>query len=93
MSVAEDRGHGRDQRRCLRDLGHRESGWDETATNPSSGAGGIPQALPKSKMGSRAQGSGWRAAYAQVKWMLDYIRGRYGNPCGAVSFHNSHNWY
>lgn len=93
LSIAQAQGYGRSQRGCLADLGHRESGWDETALNPSSGAGGIPQALPPSKMGSAAQGSGWRAAYAQVKWMLSYIRDRYGTPCGAIGFHNSNNWY
>lgn len=93
VSIARAQGYGRGQRGCLVTLGYLESGWDETARNSSSGAGGIPQALPPSKMGHRAQGSGWRAAYAQVKWMLDYIRDRYGTPCGAVAWHTSHNWY
>lgn len=78
---------------CRVELNHRESGWEETATNPTSGAYGIPQGLPGSKMGAEAQGSGWRAALAQLIWQLGYVTQRYGGYCGALAFHNGHNWY
>lgn len=69
-----------------------ESGYDVTATNPSSGAYGIPQALPGSKMASA--GSNWQtSARTQIKWMLGYIRGRYGNPVNAWNFHLANGWY
>ena len=70
----------------------RESGWSVTATNPSSGAYGLGQALPGSKMAS--EGSDWRTnPVTQIKWVLSYMDGRYGSPCGAQSFWESHNWY
>ncbi|WP_019629472.1 hypothetical protein [Actinomadura atramentaria] len=76
---------------CLVNLWNRESGWRTTAANPS-GAYGIPQALPGSKMASA--GSDWRtSARTQIKWGLGYIKGRYGTPCGAWSFFQSHNSY
>jgi len=69
-----------------------ESGYDVSATNPSSGAYGIPQALPGSKMASA--GSNWKTSAAtQIKWMLGYIRGRYGNPVNAWNFHLANGWY
>ncbi len=70
----------------------RESGWSVTATNPSSGAYGLGQALPGSKMASA--GSDWRTnPVTQIKWTLGYMDERYGSPCGAQSFWESHNWY
>ncbi len=77
----------------LKGLWMRESGWSETATNPSSGAYGIPQALPASKMGAAAQGAGPAAARAQIKWGLGYIADRYGSPSAADAFQRSNNWY
>lgn len=69
-----------------------ESGWDYKATNPSSGAYGIPQALPGSKMASA--GSDWRTSGdTQLRWMMDYVQGRYGDPNKAWAFHQKHNWY
>ena len=66
---------------CLEKLWTKESGWNEKAANPS-GAYGIPQALPGSKMGS--EGSDWRTNPAtQIKWGLGYVKGRYNTPCGA----------
>jgi hypothetical protein len=57
-----------------------------------SGAYGIPQSLPASKM--RAAGADYMTNPAtQIKWGLNYIRGRYGNPAGALAFHNANNWY
>lgn len=68
-----------------------ESGYDVTAENPS-GAYGIPQALPGSKMASA--GPNWQtSARTQIKWMLGYIRSTYGNPVNAWNFHLAHNWY
>lgn len=77
---------------CLHTLWHRESGWNYRATNPSSGAYGIPQALPGGKMASA--GADWRTNPAtQIRWGLGYIQGRYGSPCGALNHSYAHNWY
>ncbi|MDR1513921.1 MAG: lytic transglycosylase domain-containing protein, partial [Propionibacteriaceae bacterium] len=77
---------------CLKSLWERESGWRYNASNPYSGAYGIPQALPGSKMASA--GADWRTnPETQIIWGLGYIAGRYSTPCGAWSFFQSHNWY
>lgn len=90
--LAAARGWGDDQFGCLEALWTRESGWSTTAGNKSSGAYGIPQALPGSKMASA--GPNWRTdASTQIKWGLGYISGRYGTPCGAWAHFKSHNWY
>lgn len=82
-------GFGEDQWSCLYNLWQRESGWRTTAGNPSSGAYGIPQALPGSKMGP-----GWQNdATVQIRWGLGYIKGRYNTPCGAWSAFLSKGWY
>ncbi|RIX29992.1 aggregation-promoting factor C-terminal-like domain-containing protein [Amnibacterium setariae] len=66
---------------CLVSLWNRESGWNAHAANPS-GAYGIPQALPGSKMG--VGGGDWQNDYrVQIRWGIGYIAGRYGSPCGA----------
>jgi hypothetical protein len=71
---------------------NHESGWNEHAANPSSGAYGIPQALPGSKMSSA--GSDWRNnAMTQISWGLGYVGARYGDPCRAWSFWQAHHWY
>jgi hypothetical protein len=86
------RGWGEDQFSCLVSLWKKESGWRVNASNPSSGAYGIPQALPGSKMGSA--GSDWATNPAtQITWGLGYITGRYGTPCGAWSHSQAKNWY
>lgn len=86
------RGWGEDQFSCLVALWNKESGWRVNAANPSSGAYGIPQALPGSKMGSA--GSDWATNPAtQITWGLGYISGRYGSPCGAWSHSQAVNWY
>ncbi|GAA2521655.1 G5 domain-containing protein [Rarobacter incanus] len=91
-AIAKDMVGDDEQFACLDALWQRESGWRVTAANSSSGAYGIPQALPGSKMASA--GSDWRTSAAtQIKWGLGYIKGRYGTPCGAWSFFKSHNWY
>jgi hypothetical protein len=77
---------------CLNLLWNRESGWNYQATNPSSGAYGIPQALPGYKMATIA--SDWRTNPAtQIKWGLNYIAERYGNPCGAWGHSQATGWY
>jgi hypothetical protein len=77
---------------CLNSLWERESGWNYRAYNASSGAYGIPQALPGSKMGSVA--SDWRTNPAtQIKWGLNYIADRYSSPCGAWAHSESSGWY
>lgn len=69
-----------------------ESGWDHTATNPSSGAYGLVQALPASKMASA--GSDWKTNPAtQIKWGLNYMNERYGSPVGAWNFWQANHWY
>jgi hypothetical protein len=83
---------GSTQYRCLNLLWTRESGWNPAAFNPDSGAYGIPQALPGSKMS--AFGSDWRTnPMTQVRWGLSYIAGRYGTACGAWSHSQSVGWY
>lgn len=68
-----------------------ESGWRVNATNPSSGAYGLPQSLPGSKMA--AAGRDWRTnPITQLKWMKSYVS-RYGGGPGAAAFWRSHHWY
>jgi hypothetical protein len=87
-----DRGWGSSQFSCLVSLWNRESGWNYQATNASSGAYGIPQALPGSKMASA--GSDWRTnPVTQIRWGLDYISDRYGTPCGAWGHSEATGWY
>ena len=76
---------------CLLDLWNHESGWRYDAENPS-GAYGIPQALPGSKMASA--GADWATNPAtQIKWGLGYIKAIYGNPCGAWAFWQHNGYY
>lgn len=76
---------------CLNNIWTRESGWVYTAENPS-GAYGIPQALPGSKMASA--GSDWMTNPAtQIKWGLGYIKAVYGDPCSAWAFWQGHDYY
>ncbi|WP_018351605.1 lytic transglycosylase domain-containing protein [Longispora albida] len=85
-------GFGLDQMPCLSKLWTKESKWNVTAKNSSSGAYGIPQALPGSKMAT--VGSDWQtSAETQIKWGLGYIKGRYGTPCGAWSHSQATGWY
>ncbi len=77
---------------CLVKLWNRESHWNHRAHNSRSGAHGIPQALPGSKM--RSAGSDWRTnAITQIRWGLGYVHSRYSTPCGAWSHFRSHGWY
>ncbi|WP_433389999.1 lytic transglycosylase domain-containing protein [Micromonospora sp. KLBMP9576] len=85
-------GFGMDQFPCLNKLWNKESGWNHKARNSSSGAYGIPQALPGSKMGSVADD--WQTNPAtQIKWGLGYIEGRYGSPCKAWAHSQDVGWY
>ena len=87
-------GWGLDQFGCLNSLWMGESGWRYTAENSSSGAYGIPQSLPGSKMGTVA--SDWRTnPVTQIRWGLKYIKSSYGTPCGAWGAWQSRSphWY
>jgi hypothetical protein len=77
---------------CLDPLWAHESGWSVTAYNAGSGAYGIPQALPGSRMASA--GPDWQNnAATQIRWGLDYIKGTYGSPCGAWDHEQATGWY
>ncbi len=76
---------------CLNNIWTRESNWRYNAAN-ASGAYGIPQALPGSKMASA--GPNWQTnPTTQIKWGLGYIKERYGSPCNAWAFWEAHTWY
>jgi uncharacterized protein YabE (DUF348 family) len=85
-------GFGEDQWPCLYNLWMRESGWKTTAGNQSSGAYGIPQALPASKMAVVGPDYLTDAA-TQITRGLGYVKGRYGTPCGAWSSFQAKGWY
>lgn len=85
-------GWGQDQYSCLVKLWERESNWRYNAENSSSGAYGIPQALPGRKMAS--EGSDWKTnAQTQIKWGVKYIAGRYKTPCNALHHSDEVGWY
>ena len=85
-------GWGGDQMGCLLKLWNQESSWMTNATNPSSGAYGVAQALPPEKYAST--GADWLTSYrTQINWGLGYIASRYGSPCGAWDHEVSNNWY
>jgi hypothetical protein len=87
-----DAGFKIDQFPCLDKLWDRESGWNAHASNSSTGAYGIPQALPGSKMASA--GADWQTNPAtQIKWGIGYIKAIYGDPCKAWSFWQANNYY
>ncbi|MFD9408890.1 transglycosylase SLT domain-containing protein [Streptomyces sp. NPDC059989] len=80
------------QFQCFSNIINQESTWNYKAVNSSSGAYGLVQALPGSKMASA--GADWRTNPAtQIKWGLNYMEDRYGSPCGAWSFHQANGWY
>ncbi len=94
QTLAAARGWSGPQWAALKNLWNGESGWNERALNKSSGAYGIPQSLPASKMASA--GSDWKTnAGTQIKWGLGYIASRYGNPLNAYSawLSRSPHWY
>lgn len=87
-----DVGYGLDQMPCLEKLWTKESGWNHLSANRSTGAYGIPQALPGSKMAS--YGDDWETNPAtQIKWGLSYIKNRYSTPCGAWQHFLDTGWY
>ncbi|MFC9505631.1 aggregation-promoting factor C-terminal-like domain-containing protein [Streptomyces sp. NPDC057002] len=80
------------QFQCFSNIVDHESDWNYKAVNPSSGAYGMFQALPGTKMSSA--GADWRTNPAtQIKWGLGYMNDRYGSPCDAWSFWQANNWY
>jgi len=90
--AADEFGWGDDQFGCLSSLWNKESGWNYQAQNGSSGAYGIPQALPGSKMSTVA--SDWETnPLTQIRWGLTYIQQTYGTPCSAWGHSQAVNWY
>lgn len=77
---------------CLVKLWNRESGWNPNSHNSSSGAHGIPQSLPASKMASEGADY-YTNGYTQIRWGLKYIKGRYGSPSAAWAHSQSKGWY
>lgn len=71
----------------------RESGWNQFALNPSSGAYGIAQALPPTKYPFAGQAAGGSNPAAQISWMEGYMRSRYGGALGAAAHERAFNWY
>ena len=85
-------GWGDSQYSCYNKIITQESGWNYKAKNPSSGAYGIPQALPGHRMAS--EGRNWRTdPVVQIRWGLKYIDQRYGSPCSAWAHSRATNWY
>ena len=81
-----------DEYGCFANIVERESGWDHTAQNPSSGAYGLVQATPGDKMAEA--GDDWKSNPAtQVQWGVDYMNERYGSACAAWEFWQENNWY
>ena len=77
---------------CFSKIVDHESDWNIHATNTSSGAYGLVQALPGSKMASA--GDDWKTnAATQIEWGLDYMKDRYGSTCDAWTFWQSNGWY
>lgn len=81
---------------ALQKLWNRESEFNAHAKNPTSGAYGIPQALPYTKMPKAAwpeSAGGQSDPTAQIKWGLEYIKGRYGTPSKAWAHETANSWY
>lgn len=88
--AAEYGNYNQEQMNCLINLWNRESGWNPNSYNKKSGACGIPQALPCSKI-SKSEGSNdWKA---QIRWGVKYINARYKTPCGAWNHFTKKHWY
>jgi hypothetical protein len=80
------------QYKCLNQLWTKESNWNYKSRNKKSGAHGIPQALPASKM--NVVSTDWRTnPVTQIRWGLRYISIRYETPCKALAKHKRSNWY
>ena len=91
-SMMAGRGWGDSEFSCLENLWNRESSWNYQAENASSGAYGIPQALPGTKMSEVADDWATNPS-TQITWGLNYISGRYGTPCSAWAHSESVGWY
>ena len=92
LYINQEFGWGEKQFACLETLWFRESNWNHKATNPVTGAYGIPQSLPGRKMASIADD--WKTNPAtQIKWGAEYIEDRYDTPCEALDFFYDRNWY
>ena len=91
-ALMEAAGIPQDQWACTEYIISHESGWRVNASNASSGAYGLPQSLPGSKMASA--GADWQTnPVTQLKWYYGYTTARYGSPCGAYEFWTIHRWY
>ena len=91
MSYAKGYGNYNDtQMQCLDYLWSHESGWNPNNVNKSSGACGIPQALPCSKIKKQQGSNDWKA---QIRWGINYINYRYKNPCSAWNHFKNKHWY
>jgi uncharacterized protein YgiM (DUF1202 family) len=92
LSLFPDFGWSSSELEPLINLWNRESGWNPSSHNRSSGAHGIPQALPASKMGSEGADY-YTNPEPQIRWGLKYIAGRYGSPSSAWAHFCSRHWY
>ena len=83
---------GRHEYACLDAIFTRESHWNTKAYNKRSGAYGIPQAVPGSKMASA--GKDWRTnPITQTKWGIRYVQRKYGSACAAWAHTRQYGWY
>jgi hypothetical protein len=90
--MATEYGWGEGQYKCLNRLWTKESNWNYQARNPRSGAHGIAQALPASKM--EKVGTDWRTnPITQIQWGLLYVSERYNTPCAAWNKFRRSNFY
>jgi hypothetical protein len=90
--LMDEYGFSKKQYKCLNQLWTQESNWNYKSRNKSSGAHGIPQALPASKM--NVVSTDWRTnPVTQIRWGLRYISIRYETPCKAWAKHKRSNWY
>ena len=92
LDLVEAKGWDYHEYSCLVKLWERESNWRWNALNRSSGAYGIPQALPGTKMAT--EGPDYMTnPETQIRWGVKYIKGRYGSPCGALAHSDKLGWY
>jgi hypothetical protein len=92
LTMVTERGWDTAEYDCLVALWNKESRWNVSALNASSGAYGIPQALPGTKMATA--GADWETNPAtQITWGLGYIEARYETPCGAWAHSQRVGWY
>jgi hypothetical protein len=90
--LIDEYGFAEKEYKCLNSLWTKESNWNYKSRNKKSGAHGIPQALPASKM--NVVSTDWRTnPVTQIRWGLRYISIRYETPCKALAKHKRSNWY